>query len=166
VEESPIEEADGRTSEVHDLTELEVAGGRVRVALVLAHDGVEYVGRLRFAGDTVPGGEVRDHGAVPGRTVDEALALAGGLTTAELWARYERAVAERRRFHPLRRATAELLGKIRRLNRVATSMRVGLMRPEEGAREIAATEHELHELVSRLHEAAGVEDDAAGRGPG
>ena len=161
VEDGPTRDAEQREL---PLAELDVEGGRVRVALAVAHDGVEWVGHLRFTGEVVPGAMVTDHAAIPGRTVDAALAYAGRLTPAELLARYERAVAERRRFHPLRRATTDLLGRIRHINRVATSMRVGLMRPDEGAREIAKTQHELHELVSTLIAVAGVEDDATGPG--
>ena len=71
-----------------------------------------------------------------------------------------RETRETRRFHALRRVTTDVLAKIRRLNRLAIAMRAGLMDTEEAAREIAAAEADLHDLVDRLRDVAGVEDEA------
>ena len=70
-----------------------------------------------------------------------------------------RAASQPRRYHALRRLTVDVLGKIRRLNRLAIAMRAGLMDTEEAAREIAAAEADLHDLVDRLRDVAGVEGD-------
>jgi prefoldin subunit 5 len=57
----------------------------------------------------------------------------------------------------LRKATEEIIDRIRYLNRVATSMRAGLLDVEEAAAELDATEKQLHALVDRLRNVAGVE---------
>ena len=80
------------------------------------------------------------------------------LTPAQLVARYRRALSEKRRFSNLRKATVEVLAKIRYLNQVSISMRAGLLDVDGAAREIDATEQQLHELVDRLRNLAGVED--------
>jgi hypothetical protein len=85
------------------------------------------------------------------------LALARGLTQQELMLRYRRALAEKRRFTGLRRATDDILGKIRYLNQVAISMRAGLLDTEGAAAEIDLTERQLHEIVEKLKLHAGVE---------
>jgi hypothetical protein len=87
------------------------------------------------------------------------LALAQRLTHPELALRYRRAISERRRFFELRRATDEVLSKIRYLNQVSISMRAGLLDAEGAAQELELTEKQLHELISRLRFAAGVESD-------
>lgn len=87
------------------------------------------------------------------------VALAQRLTPSELTLRYRRAVAERRRYHELRRVTEDVLSKIRYLNQVAISMRVGLLDEEGAAQELEVTEKQLHDLVERLRFAAGVETD-------
>src|SRR5207245_338322 len=102
---------------------------------------------------------LRDRGALPGRSRDEVVALAQRLTQPELALRYRRAVSERRRFFELRRATEDVLSKIRYLNQVAISMRAGLLDAEGATQELEITEKQLHELVARLRYAAGVESD-------
>ena len=72
--------------------------------------------------------------------------------------RYHRAVAEKRRFHALRKVTDEMLAKIRYMNQLSISMRAGLLDMEGAAQEIEGAERQLHELVDRLRDAAGVED--------
>ena len=86
------------------------------------------------------------------------LALAKRLTSDELVKRHRRALAEKRRFHGLRKATDEILAKIRYLNQVAISMRAGLLDVEGAAQEIDLTEKQLHALIDRLSSFAGVED--------
>lgn len=147
---------------LHDIVQPHVAsieheGRRLDVSCRIAFDGVEYVGRLWFADETLADSGLTDRGALPGRSRDEVLALALRLTPAELALRYRRAVAERRRFHDLRRATEEILGKIRYLNQVSISMRAGLLDAEGAAQELELTERQLHDLVERLRYAAGVE---------
>jgi hypothetical protein len=85
------------------------------------------------------------------------LALAQRLTPPELALRYRRALAERRRFFELRRATEDVLQKIRYLNQVSISMRAGLLDKEGAAQELDLTEKQLYELIERLKGSAGVE---------
>jgi hypothetical protein len=66
--------------------------------------------------------------------------------------------AEKRKFHGLRKATDEVLAKIRYLNQVAISMRAGLLDVDGAAQEIDLTEKQLHQLIDRLSAYAGIED--------
>lgn len=139
-----------------DITTFEVDGRPLKVSCRIQFDGVEYVGRLHFG---EPAGTLADRAALPGRTRDEVEAFAKRLTPSELTLRYRRAVAEKRRFFELRRATEELLSKIRYLNQVSVSMRAGLLDQEGASQELELTERQMHELVDRLRYAAGVESD-------
>jgi hypothetical protein len=136
---------------------LDYDGRRLDVSCRIAFDGIEYVGRLWFADESWDDGGLPDRGALPGRTRDEVLAFARRLTQQDLLLRYRRALAEKRRFSGLRKATDEILGKIRYLNQVAISMRAGLLDAEGAAAEIDLTERQLHEIVERLKTYAGVE---------
>ncbi len=136
---------------------LDYDGRRYNVTCRVAFDGIEYVGRLWFADESWDDGGLPDRGALPGRSRDEVLALARRLTQQELMLRYRRALAEKRRFTGLRRATDDILGKIRYLNQVAISMRAGLLDTEGAAAEIDLTERQLHEIIEKLKLHAGVE---------
>jgi hypothetical protein len=141
------------------VTTLEIDDRRYNVSVEVVHDGIEYVGRLRFTDEAWAEDEgVRDHGALPGRRVEEVLAHAQALSDDELVQRYRRAMREKRRFHGLRAATREILGSVRHLNTVATSMRAGLLDVEEAAAEIDLTERKLHQMIDRLRTVAGVEE--------
>jgi hypothetical protein len=146
-----------RNDAVHDeivqphITTLDYDGRRV------SFDGIEYVGRLWFADEAWDDGGLPDRGPLPGRTREEVLALARRLTQQDLLLRYRRAVAEKRRFTGLRKATDEILSKIRYLNQVAISMRAGLLDTEGAAAEIDLTERQLHEIIEKLKVLAGVE---------
>jgi hypothetical protein len=149
---------------LHDIiqphvTTMDHDGRRLDVTCRIAFDGIEYVGRLWFAQTDLADSGITDRGAIPGRSRDEVLALAQRLTPPELALRYRRAVAERRRFLNLRRATDEVLNQIRYLNQVSISMRAGLLDKEGAAQEIEITEKQLHDLVEKLRDAAGVESD-------
>jgi hypothetical protein len=133
-------------------------GRRYNVSCRVGFDGVEYVGRLWFADESWDDLGLPDRGALPGRTKEEVLTLARRLTSDELVKRHRRALAEKRRFHGLRKATDEILAKIRYLNQVAISMRAGLLDVEGAAQEIDLTEKQLHALIDRLSSFAGVED--------
>ena len=139
------------------IASLDYDGRRFNVSCRVAFDGIEYVGRLWFADETWDDGGLPDRGAFPGRTRDECLALARRLTQQELMLRYRRALAEKRRFTGLRRATDDILGKIRYLNQVAISMRAGLLDTDGAAAEIDLTERQLHEIIEKLKSHAGVE---------
>ena len=140
------------------ISTIEHDGRRYNVSLRVVFDGVEFVGRLWFADESWDDLGLPDRGAFPGRTKEEAVALARRLTPDELVRRHRRAVAEKRRFHGLRRATDEVLAKIRYLNQVAISMRAGLLDVDGAAQEIDLTEKQLHALIDRLAAHAGVED--------
>lgn len=149
---------------LHDVTQPHIAtiehdGKQLDVSCRIAFDGIEYVGRLWFADVNLADSGIPDRGALPGRSREEVLALATRLTPPELALRYRRAVAERRRFLQLRRATEEILTRIRYLNQVSISMRAGLLDAEGAAQEVDQTEKQLHELVDALRFVAGIEGE-------
>ncbi len=136
---------------------IEHEGKRYTCSVRITYDGIEYVGRLWFADESWDDLGLPDRGALPGRTKDEVLALARRISPEDLTRRHRRALAEKRRYHGLRKATDEILAKIRYLNQVAISMRAGLLDVEGAAQEIDLTEKQLHELVGQLRVHAGVE---------
>jgi hypothetical protein len=136
---------------------LEYDGRRFNVTCKVMFDGIEYVGHLWFADEAWDDTGVPDRGSLPGRTREETLTLARRLTPQELMLRYRRALAEKRRFTGLRKATEDILEKIRYLNQVAISMRAGLLDSDGAAAEIELTEHQLHEIVEKLKVFAGIE---------
>src|SRR3954466_13234854 len=95
------------------LATIEQQGRRYIVTCRVGFDGVEYVGRLWFAPEDGSEPPLPDRAAVPGRSRDEVLAFANRLTPAELTVRHRRALAEKRRYMSLRRATDEIIAKIR-----------------------------------------------------
>ena len=137
---------------------LEVEGTTYNVSVRVVYDGIEYVGRLWFASDEWEEVGMPDRGGITGRTRDEVVAAAKRLSTDDLRLRYRRASSEKRRFLGLRRATEDILSKIRYLNQVAVSMRAGLLDVEGAAQEIGLTERQLHDLIDDLRSHAGVED--------
>jgi len=137
---------------------LDVDGKTYNVTLRIVYDGIEYVGRLWFASDEWDEVGMPDRGGITGRTRDEVVAAAKRLTTEDFQLRYRRASAEKRRFLGLRRATEDILAKIRYLNQVAVSMRAGLLDVEGAAQEIGLTERQLHDLIDHLRSHAGVEE--------
>jgi hypothetical protein len=137
---------------------LDVGDRTYNVSVRVVYDGVEYVGRLWFASDEWEEVGLPDRGAIPGRTRDEVVEAARRLTPDDLRLRFRRASADKRRFLGLRRATEEILAKIRYLNQVAVSMRAGLLDVEGAAQEIGLTERQLHDLIDHLRAHAGVEE--------
>ena len=136
---------------------LEYDGRRFNVTCKVMFDGIEYVGHLWFADEAWDDSGVPDRGSLPGRTREETLTLARRLTPQELMLRYRRALAEKRRFTGLRKATEDILEKIRYLNQVAISMRAGLLDADGAAAEIELTERQLHDIVEKLKVFAGIE---------
>jgi hypothetical protein len=136
---------------------IEHEGRRFNVSVRIVFDEIEYVGRLWFADEAWDDLGLPDRGAFPGRTRDEVMAQAKRLTERDLVKRYRRALAEKRRFKGLRRQTEEILARIRYLNQVAVSMRAGLLDVDGAAQEISLTEQQLHALVDKLGEHAGIE---------
>ncbi len=136
---------------------IDVDGHQFRVTVRVAHDGIEYVGRLWFADVEWTNSGIPDRGVLPGRNEDEVLVLAHRLRPDELLQRYRRANAEKRRFHGLRQLTLELLSKIRYLNQVALGMRTGLLDHNAARHEMELTEAQMVELVKQAQVLAGVE---------
>ena len=140
------------------LATIDVDGRRFNVSVQIAYDGIEYVGRLWFADEAWDDAGIPDRGALPGRTKEEVMKMAQRLRPEDLARRSARALAEKRRFHGLRKTTEEILSKIRYLNQVSVSMRAGLLDLDGAAQEIELTERQLHQLVGELRGVAGVED--------
>jgi hypothetical protein len=136
---------------------IEHEGRRYNVSVRIAYDGIEFVGRLWFADEAWDDLGLPDRGAFPGRTRDEVIAMTKRLTQSEMVKRHKRAIAEKRRYTALRKHTEEILAKIRYLNQVAISMRAGLLDVEGAAQEIDLTEQQLHALVDRVSDHAGIE---------
>jgi hypothetical protein len=147
---------------IHEVIQPHIAtiehdGKRLDVTCRIAFDGIEYVGRLWFADVGLADSGLMDRGGLPGRSREEVVALAQRLTPPELALRYRRALAERRRYFELRRATDEILTRIRYLNQISISMRAGLLDRDGATQELELTERQLHELVDQLRGAAGIE---------
>src|ERR1700712_4514633 len=143
-----------------DIATIGADNRRLGVWLGVSFDGIEHVGRLWFAEEEWEDQGIPDRGVISGRSLDEVLASARALTEPELVARHQRATVNKRRYLSLRAVTDEILRKVRYLNQVAVSMRAGLVDMDGAAQEIDFTEHQLHELVARLRDAAGVEEQA------
>lgn len=139
------------------LTTMEADGKRYNVTVRTAYDGVEHVGRLFFAEVGTPGPGIPDHAAIPGRTVEESVAMAQRFTPDDLKRRLHRAYADKRRYVQLRRAVDELVAKVKYMNRVAVSMRGGMIDTEGASQELDLIEKQLIDLVRRLKTMAGVE---------
>jgi hypothetical protein len=135
-----------------------VDGKEIDVTLRVSHDGIEYVGRLWFTETSWDDAGIPDRAAFCGRTPDDALALAQKLSADDLVHRYHRAVAEKRRFHALRKVTDEMLLKVRYMNQLSISIRAGVLDLDGAAQEIDGAERHLHELVNQLRHVAGLED--------
>lgn len=146
------------TDQVEELhvTTVEIEGRSYNVTISIQQDEVECVGRLHFSDAEWDDDGVIDHGTIPGRDANEVLRHAQELRPTELALRFRRAQTDNRRFHGLRRLTAEVLADIRHLNRVATSMRAGLLDVDEAAAEIDETEQRLHVMIDELRHFAGV----------
>ena len=144
--------------EMPHIATIDVEGRRYNVALRIEHDGVEFVGRLWFSDEAWADDDgIVDQGVLPGRSPDVVITHAQTLGERELVQRYRRAMAQKRRFHALRRLTVEVLENIRHLNALAASMRAGLVEMDEAAAEIDLTEDRLHDLIDRVRNVAGVE---------
>ncbi|MBK8646254.1 MAG: hypothetical protein IPN16_06900 [Gemmatimonadetes bacterium] len=138
------------------VTTVEIDERRFNVSVSVEFDGIEHVGHLWFEDEEWDDDGLRDHGAIPGQSPEQVLSHARQLSQAELTLRFRRAQSDKRRFHGLRRVTDDVLNNIRYLNKVATSMRAGLLDVEEAAAEIDETEKKLHDMVGQLRNYAGV----------
>ena len=116
-----------RDDEHPHIATLEYDGRRFNVTCRISFDGIEYVGHLWFADEAWDDNGVPDRGSLPGPHARRGARPRAALTPQELMLRYRRALAEKRRFTGLRKATEDILEKIRYLNQVAISMRAGLL---------------------------------------
>jgi len=139
------------------LSTIEMDGKPCDVSVRIAYDGIEYIGRLFFS-DPATGTGIPDHGAIPGRTIEEAINFARRLTLEDFTRRYHRARADKRRYSALRKATDEMLMKIKYMNRVSINMRKGLLDAEGAKQEIELIQKQLHEMIDRLPAQAGLEE--------
>ena len=101
---------------------------------------------------------IPDHGAIPGRTIEEAVQLAERFTTDDLLRRFYRARAEKRKYLQLRRATETLLDKVKYMNRIALSMKGGMLDSDGARQELDLIVKQMHEIVDTLPGLAGVEE--------
>jgi hypothetical protein len=141
----------------HSIGTIDVDGKTYNVSLRIAYDGVEYIGRLWFADSSSDTIGIPDHGAVPGRTVEEAVELARRLTPDDLKRRCHRALAEKRRYIRLRRATEEIIINIKYMNRVAVNMRRGMLDADGASQELVLISRQIEEIVKTLPSHAGIE---------
>ena len=139
------------------VTTTEIDGRAYSVTVKIDFDDIEYIGHLLFRDAEWEDDEgVRDYGTIPGRTREDIQKAAREYSNHELYLRHRRAVSHRRQFSGLRKLTQDVLAQIRYLNKVATSMRAGLLDVDEAATEIASTEERLHDMVGQLRLYAGV----------
>lgn len=148
-----IQMIDPRTTR-HHLGTLRVDGGVHNVSVRIAYDGVEYLGRLWFADSVKDIEGIPDYGVVPGRTVDDVMAAARQLNAEDLSRRFHRAHAEKRRYIRLRRSVEEILAKVKYMNRVAISMRGGMLDTDAAQQELDLVTGQIQDIVARLKDVA------------
>jgi len=142
----------------HHLATIDADGALCDVFVRFAYDGLEHIGRLWFSGPAVGDNAIPDHGGIPGRTMEEAYQLAERFTPDDLLRRFYRARAEKRKYLQLRRAPETILEKVKYMNRVALSMRAGMLDPDGAKQEVDLVVRQLHEIVDILPTVAGVEE--------
>lgn len=142
----------------HHIREITLDDHNYTVTLRVTHDGVEYLGRLRFM-DTGSGITFQDHAAVPGSSALDAVRRATAFSETEMTRRCYRALSEKRRFTKLRTTTDEIINKIKFLNRIAVGLEKGLIDQVGGKQELDQVQEELLDIVRSLHLKAGVEDE-------
>jgi hypothetical protein len=138
----------------HHLGTLRVDGGVHNVSVRISYDGVEHVGRLWFADSVRDVEGIPDYGVIPGRTADDVLAAARQMDAEDLTRRFHRAHAEKRRYIRLRRSVEEILAKVKYMNRVAISMRGGMLDVDAAEQELDLVTDQIQDIVSRLKDVA------------
>lgn len=138
----------------HHLGTLRVDGGVHNVSVRISYDGVEHVGRLWFADSVRDVEGIPDYGVIPGRTADDVLAAARQMDAEDLTRRFHRAHAEKRRYIRLRRSVEEILAKVKYMNRVAISMRGGMLDVDAAEQELDLVTEQIQDIVSRLKDVA------------
>ena len=142
----------------HQIRTINIDGQKYYVSLRVGYDGVEHIGRLMFT-DASTEIFYQDHGGVPGISVLDAVRKAKEFTESQLQQRCHRALSEKRRFGKLRRATDEMIDKIKYLNRVAIGLEKGTIDRESGNQELDSVQAQLLDIVKKLRMHAGVEDE-------
>lgn len=142
----------------HHLATIDADGALCDVIVRFSYDGLEHIGRLWFSGPAVGDKPLPDHGGIPGRTIEEAIQLAERFTTDDLLRRFYRARAEKRKYLQLRRATEQLLDNVKYMNRIALSMKGGMLDQDGANQELDLIVKQLHELVDTMPSLAGVEE--------
>ena len=142
----------------HQIRTIDVDGQKYFVSLRVGYDGVEYIGRLMFT-EAATEISYQDHGSVPGTSVQDAVRKTQEFSEGDLVQRCYRALSEKRRFGKLRRATDQMIEKIRYINRVAITLEKGLVDQESGKAELNQAQSELLVIVRSLRLHAGVEDE-------
>ena len=142
----------------HQIRTINIDGQKYYVSLRVGYDGVEHIGRLMFT-DASTEIFYQDHGGVPGISVLDAVRKAKEFTEPQLQQRCHRALSEKRRFGKLRRATDEMIEKIKYLNRVAVGLEKGTIERESGNQELDSVQAQLLDIVKKLRMHAGVEDE-------
>ena len=148
-----IQMVDPRTTR-HHLGTLKVDGNVHNVSVRISYDGVEYLGRLWFADSVRDIEGIPDYGVIPGRTAEDVLVAAKRLNADDLARRFHRAHAEKRRYIRLRRSVEEILAKVKYMNRVAISMRGGMLDADAAEQELDLVTDQIQDIVSRLKEVA------------
>ena len=142
----------------HHLATIDADGALCDVIVRFSYDGLEHIGRLWFSGPAVGDKPLPDHGGIPGRTIEEAIQLAERFTTDDLLRRFYRARAEKRKYLQLRRATEQLLDKVKYMNRIALSIKGGMLDADGARQELDLIVKQLHDLVDTMPAMAGVEE--------
>ena len=145
--------------EIVDFPAMNIDGLWYDVSVQLWHDGTKYAGRVWFSGAGTGEGGMPGRRLFYGATREEVLDRVRELSEPELRGQFRHAMEDRRRYHPLRAMTDEILHNIRLLNQVAVEWRTGLVDVDPSEREMHRIEDRLHELVSGLRGVAGVEGD-------
>ncbi|MGK2935597.1 MAG: hypothetical protein ACSLFE_10200 [Gemmatimonadaceae bacterium] len=138
----------------HHLGTLRVDGGVHNVSVRISYDGVEHVGRLWFADSVRDVEGIPDYGVIPGRSADDVLEAARKMDAEDLTRRFHRAHAEKRRYIRLRRSVEEILAKVKYMNRVAISMRGGMLDVDAAEQELDLVTDQIQDIVSRLKDVA------------
>jgi hypothetical protein len=143
----------------HEIRLIALDGQIYRAVLRVGFDGIEHIGKLWFIDEADSTHAFLDHGSVPGTTIEDAVRRAREFSQAELEHRCHRALGEKRRFGKLRRATDEMIHKIKYLNRVVIDLQTGVLDREGGQQEIQQIQNQILAIVRRLPIHAGVEDE-------
>lgn len=151
----------GIRDEIIDLPATQVGTQTYDTSLQIWHDGTKYAGRLWFVGAGTGEGGMPGRRLFYGLTREEVIERVEELSPDDLRGQFRHAMTDRRRYLPLRGATDEILHNIRLLNQVAAQARTGSAPAEQAEREMAQIEERLHDLVSRLRDVAGIEEQTS-----